>query len=83
MVTRSKSAKKRVKTSQIRKARNLAAKQAIKKAFKAAEKAVQDKSSDAKELVRKAVSLIDKAAQRGIVHKNFASRKKSRLLRKC
>ncbi|MEE8638608.1 MAG: 30S ribosomal protein S20 [Candidatus Margulisiibacteriota bacterium] len=82
MVLRSKSALKRVKTSKMRKARNLAAKQNVKKAFKSAERAIAAKSADAKELVKKAVSVIDKAVQRGIIHKNKAARRKSRLLLK-
>lgn len=82
MAKKSKSAMKRVKTSRKRRARNLAAKRTVKKAFKAAEKAIAAKASDVKELVRKAVSAIDKAAERGIIHKNKAARKKSRLMRK-
>lgn len=82
MAQRSKSAMKRVKTSKQRKTRNLQAKQAVKSAFKAADKAVAAKSSDVKELVKKAVSIIDKAVARGIIHKNKAARRKSRLLLK-
>jgi len=82
MAKRSKSAMKRVKTSKMRKARNLAAKNEIKKAFKGAAKAIAAKSAEAKELIRKAVSVMDKAVQRGIVHKNKAARQKSRLLLK-
>ena len=82
MVQRSKSAMKRVKTSKMRKARNLAAKNEIRKAFKEAEKAIAAKSAEAKELVAKAISVIDKAVQRGIIHKNKAARQKSRLLLK-
>ena len=82
MVQRSKSAMKRVKTSKMRKARNLAAKSEVKKAFKQAEKAIAAKSAETKELIRKAVSVMDKAVQRGIIHKNKAARQKSRLLLK-
>jgi len=82
MVFRSKSAKKRVKTSKQRQARNLAAKKEIKKAFKAAERAIASKSGEAGNLVRKAISVIDKAVQRGIIHKNKAARRKSRLILK-
>ncbi len=78
----SKSAMKRVKTSKMRRARNLAAKQNVKKTFKSAEKAITAKSAEAKELIKKAISIIDKAVQRGIIHKNKAARRKSRLLLK-
>jgi small subunit ribosomal protein S20 len=82
MATRSKSAKKRVKTSKKRKNRNILAKKEIKTAFKAAERAIATKSDEAKKLISKAISIIDKTVQKGIIHKNRASRKKSRLLSK-
>ena len=41
--------------------------------------AVQAKSEDAQALLVKAVSNLDKAARKGVIHKNAASRKKSRL----
>ena len=79
---RLKSGKKRVRSSEKRRVRNLLAKNAIKKALKAAEKAIKDKKTEAKELVKKAVSVLDKAVERGIIHKNKAARKKSRLQKK-
>jgi len=82
MSKRLKSAKKRVRSTQKRKARNLAAKLAIKKALKATEKAILSKASSAAELLRKTVSVIDKAVERGILHRNTAARKKSRLAKK-
>lgn len=82
MANKSKSAKKRVKTSIKRKTRNLAAKQSIKKAFKLAEKAIIAKSSDVVDKIKMAVKAMDKAVQRGIVHKNKAARSKSRLVLK-
>lgn len=82
MANRSKSAKKRVKTSIKRKTRNLLAKKEIKNAFKAAERAITKKSDEAKKLINKAISVIDKAVQKGIIHKNRGSRRKSRLLSK-
>lgn len=65
-----------------RRARNLAAKSAVKKAFKAAEVALKSKAQDVLEKIKKAVSAIDKAVERGIIHKNKAARKKSRLMKK-
>ena len=79
---RLKSGKRRVRSSKKRKARNLQAKEAIKKALKTAEKAIKAKKPEAKELVKKAVSVLDKAVERGIIHKNKAARKKSRLQKK-
>ncbi len=82
MGLRKKSAKKRIKTSAKRRDRNLKTKEAIKKALKAAEKAIIKKANEAKDLVKQAISLLDKASQRGIVHRNKTARKKSRLLKK-
>ena len=82
MALRSKSGIKRANTSKKRQERNLKTKLAVKKAFKAAERAIAGKSGDAKEAVRAAVSSIDKAVERGIIHRNKAARRKSRLLLK-
>ena len=79
---RSKSGKKRVRSSKKRRARNLRAKGDLKKALKAVEKALKTNASNVVELVKKATSIIDKVAERGIIHKNKAARKKSRLMRK-
>ncbi len=79
MGVRSKSGLKRVRSSAKRRDRNLKTKEAIKKAIKFADRAIKAKSADAAELVKKAISVIDKAAERGIIHKNKAARKKSRL----
>lgn len=66
------SARKWVRASDKRRKRNLAVKTQLKSAFK---KAASAGGEDAKT----AVSLHDKAAARGIIHKNKANRKKSRL----
>ena len=75
-----KSAKKRVLTSRVRQERNKAIKSGVKTAIKKVEAAVKaaDKDAAAKELVS-ASSIIDKAAKKGVLHKNNASRKVARL----
>ena len=75
-----KSAKKRVLTSRVRQERNKAVKSSVKTAIKKVEAAVReaDKDAAAKELLN-ATSIIDKAAKKGVLHKNNASRKVSRL----
>lgn len=80
MAIRSKSGIKRARQAKKRKARNLATKKAIKNAVKAADRAIKAKSAEVNDLIKTAVSVIDKAVERGIVHKNSGSRKKSRLL---
>lgn len=71
-----KSAKKWTRASEKRRERNLAAKSTLKTAYK---KAVDDPSATN---VKAAASAHDKAAARGIIHKNKANRKKSRLAKR-
>ena len=49
---------------------------------KSANAAVDEGADNADELVRAAISRIDKAAAKGVMHKNKAARKKSQLARK-
>lgn len=78
-----KSAIKRVKTSEVRRLRNIAVKAEVKSAVKKVEQAVaqQDKES-AVSYFRIATKKLDKAASKGVIHKNKAARKKSRLAKK-
>ena len=75
-----KSAKKRIKVTAKRTERNKAVRTRTKTAVKKllAAVATGDKSVGAAELT-KTISLIDKAATKGVIHKNTAARKKSRL----
>lgn len=76
-----KSAKKRVRTASKAAARNSKTKRGLKGALKAFHRAVTGGSKDAKKLQSKAQSALDKAAKKGVVHKNKAARKKSQLAR--
>ncbi len=82
-----KSAIKRVKTSENRHAQNISQKSELKTAIKKVEKAVAMKGDQAKTAAQSALveatSLLDKAAQKGKIHKNKAARKKSRLTKKA
>lgn len=51
----------------------------IKGLIKKSRKAIETKGATAEELVRKAMKALDKAAQKGVIKKNTAARKKSRL----
>ena len=75
-----KSAKKRILVAKARNERNKAAKSAAKTAMKKVEAAVasNDKAAADAALLN-AISIIDKAAKKGIYHKNNAARKVSRL----
>lgn len=71
-----KSAKKRVLVSATKQARNKADKTALKTILK---KVDADTNADN---VKVAVKAVDKAAAKGIIHKNAAARKKSQLTKK-
>jgi small subunit ribosomal protein S20 len=47
-----------------------------------ARKAIEGTDPKAPEAVQKAVSELDRAASRGVIHKNNAARRKSRLMKK-
>lgn len=78
-----KSAIKRVKTSEERKAHNATIKSSMRTAVKKVEAAVTATDATvAKETLLEAASKLDKAAAKGLIHKNAAARKKSRLMKK-
>lgn len=77
-----KSVIKDVKKSRLNRLRNISAKSAMKTFVKKAKTAIEQGDAALTESsVRAAVSLIDKTAERGIIHKNAAARRKSRLMR--
>ena len=75
-----KSAKKRVLVAEKRQDRNKAIKSKVKTYVKKVEVAIEAKDVEAaKAALLVAISEIDKAAKKGIYHKNTAARKVSRL----
>ncbi|MBQ1193058.1 MAG: 30S ribosomal protein S20 [Lachnospiraceae bacterium] len=75
-----KSAKKRIEVTAIRTERNKAIKSKVKTSIKKVDAAIQAKDKAAAEAALKAATVeIDKAASKGVYHKNNASRKVSRL----
>lgn len=77
-----KSAKKRVKIAEVRAARNKAMNSNLKTQIKKANAAVDANADNKAEQVKVAVKSIDKAAAKGLIHKNTAARKKSALAKK-
>ncbi|HEV2474457.1 MAG TPA: 30S ribosomal protein S20 [Chthonomonadales bacterium] len=78
-----KSVKKDVIKSRKNRLRNIAAKSAVKTYVKKARIAIdgpEKGSATALEAVRQACSALDKTAERGIIHRNQAARRKSRLM---
>lgn len=75
-----KSAKKRILVNRTKAARNKSIKSATKTAIKKVYAAIEAKDREAaKAALLAATSAIDKAARKGVYHKNTASRKVSRL----
>ena len=60
-------------------ARNMSARRATRTAINRARRAVAASEPDSEEAVRNAMSLLDIAVRKGILHKNNASRRKGRL----
>jgi len=77
-----KSSKKRILVSRRQRKRNMSVRSAVKTAFKKASLAAEEDLNLAQALASVAASKIDKAVAKGILHKNKASRQKSRLARK-
>ena len=75
-----KSALKRAKQSEIKRVENKSYKTRVKKAVKEVRAAVASNSEpEARESLKKAVSIIQKTSSKGVINKNQASRKVSRL----
>ncbi len=71
---------KAVRQSAKRRARNLRVKLALKRSVKAVRKAVAAKDkTKAAELLKTAIKIIDRSAQKDVIKKNAAARLKSRL----
>jgi small subunit ribosomal protein S20 len=73
---------KRNKQNEKRRLRNRTARGTARSAVIKARAALEAKSPETKEAVMKAISELDKAAEQGVIHKNNAARRKSRLMKK-
>ena len=76
-----KSSIKRVQVSQKKAMRNRMIKSSMRSTIKKFETAITEGSADTK-LLATTSGVIDKAAAKGVIHKNAASRKKSRLAKR-
>jgi small subunit ribosomal protein S20 len=76
-----KSAKKRVRTSAKAAVRNSKTKRSLKGALKAFHKAITGGAKEARTVESQAHSALDKAAKKGVMHKNKVARKKAQLAR--
>ncbi len=81
---RNKSALKRARQAKKREARNRAVKSTIKTLVKKVEAAIsQNNKEEVQKALKIAIKYISKAASKGVIHKNTASRKISRLMKKA
>jgi small subunit ribosomal protein S20 len=77
-----KSAIKRIRSSARKRARNKPVRTALKTYVKSAQSQIAVGSDTSAEAVVRAISALDKAANKGIIHKNQAARRKARLMAK-
>ncbi len=77
-------AKKALRSSKKRQYRNIEIKNKLKEVIKKAKAALEDAKDGKKieKLLKEAIKTIDRAAQKKIIKKNTAARKKSRLYKK-
>lgn len=75
------SAKKAIRGSLRKKAVNDSRKRAMKEIIKKIEKIAKTDKKEALKMLSSAFAIIDKAAQKNVIKKNNAARKKSRLTR--
>jgi small subunit ribosomal protein S20 len=74
------SAEKRMRQEQKRRTHNRMVKSIVKTSVTKARQAITS-GVDSEEAVRAAVSELDRAAKKGVIHRNNASRRKSRLMK--
>ncbi|MBL8076369.1 MAG: 30S ribosomal protein S20 [Anaerolineales bacterium] len=73
---------KRNRQNEKRRVRNRTIRGTARTAVAQARKAFTEGAPETKEAVLKAISMLDKAAERGVIHPNNASRRKGRLMKK-
>jgi small subunit ribosomal protein S20 len=77
-----KSAKKRIKVAERSRVQNSLVKSRARTAMKKVVRALDGGQSDVEALAKLAVSELDKAQSKGVLHKNAVARHKSRLMKK-
>ncbi|MDN7245813.1 30S ribosomal protein S20 [Planococcus shenhongbingii] len=77
-----KSAIKRVRTNESKNAQNSHVRSTMRSAVRKADQALLSNEENASDTVKAAIKQVEKAASKGLIHKNTAARKKSRLMKK-
>ncbi|HLF73669.1 MAG TPA: 30S ribosomal protein S20 [Anaerolineales bacterium] len=73
---------KRNRQNEKRRLRNRMIRGTARSAVSQARAALEETTPETKEAVLKAISALDKAAEKGIIHKNNAARRKARLMKR-
>ena len=73
---------KRNKQNAVRQERNKGVRSELKTRVRNAVAATEEGADDVEELARLAISRIDRAASKGVIHRNAAARRKSRLAKR-
>ena len=73
---------KRNRQNENRRLRNRNVRGAARTAVNQARAAFEANEPETKEAILKAISVLDKAAEKGVIHKNNAARRKGRLMKK-
>ncbi len=77
-----KSALKRIRQSEKRHQRNQAVKSATRTHVKKARVTIASTPAEAQSVLLAAISALDRAAKKGVIHRNNAARRKSRLMKR-
>ena len=78
-----KSAAKQVRVQERRRLRNKSVKSATRTYVKKAQAAIVDGEGNAtSDVIRQAISALDRAVKKGVIHANNAARRKSRLMKR-
>ena len=73
---------KRIRQNEVRQSRNRSRRSTLRGAIKQVRAAVEESNQElAVTTLARAISLLDRAAQAGVIHRNAAARSKSRLTR--
>jgi small subunit ribosomal protein S20 len=81
-VANTRSAEKMIRVAERRRVRNRSIKSAVKTFIRKAERGITAATEDSTALVVQAISKLDKAASKGVLHPRNAARRKSRLMKK-
>ncbi len=73
---------KRNRQNEVRRERNKSVRSELKTRVRGATTALETGADDLHEATRLAIKRIDKAAAKGVIHKNQAARRKARLMRR-